>query len=290
MSQTKQSDTDSPALVFTDVQKQFGDFHALKGVSFSVKQGDFFALLGPNGAGKTTLINCLAGLTRRSSGDIFVLGEDPEKNPTFTKQVLGIVEQELTFDPFFTPMEILRLRRGLFGQKRNDEYLLWLLEKLNLSDKRDSAARALSGGMKRRLMIAKALAHEPEILVLDEPTAGVDVELRQNLWAFVRELRKEKNMTILLTTHYLEEAEQLASRVAILQKGEIIMCDETKKILKDQKRILEVETQDGKTERHTLDKDANLADILRTYKNLKDIRIQEPKLEDVFLEITRSHA
>lgn len=277
-----------PALKFNQVSKKYGDFSALKDISFEVKPGEFFALLGPNGAGKTTLINCLAGVTDRTSGDITVMGVDPAVDPMFTKMKLGIVEQELTFDPFFTPIEIMRIRRGLFGLKPGDKYLDWILEKLDLSDKRDSNARTLSGGMKRRLMIAKALAHDPEILILDEPTAGVDVKLRQNLYDFLEELRKEKNKTILLTTHYLEEAELLADRVAIQQDGEILVCDTTKNLLKGSARTLVIETCDGEEKRIEIKNDTlDLQKIVKDYPKIKNLRISEPKLEEVFLKFTK---
>lgn len=276
------------SLFFKDVQKNYGDFTALKSVSLDIKKGEFFALLGPNGAGKTTLINCLSGIVKRSGGSITVQGEDPEVNPEFTKMKLGIVEQELVFDPFFSPFETLKWRRGFFGLKPNNEYLLWLLEKLSLTDKKDTNSRRLSGGMKRRLMIAKALAHEPEILILDEPTAGVDIELRQNLWTFMAELRKEKNMTILLTTHYLEEAEQLADRIAILNQGEILICEEKEKLLAHHKRVLEVEHQDGTWEQFDIDPEKGLAAYEGILCKAKNLKIREPKLEEVFLEITKS--
>ena len=278
----------TPVLKFSNVHKKFGDFTALKDVSFEVQAGEFFALLGPNGAGKTTLINCLAGVTDRTSGQIEVMGVDPSVDPTFTKMKLGIVEQEITVDPFFTPIEIMRLRRGLFGLKPDDGYLEWILEKLDLTDKRDAKARSLSGGMKRRLMIAKALAHDPDILILDEPTAGVDVKLRQNLYDFIEELRREKNKTILLTTHYLEEAELLADRVAIQQTGEILVCDTTKNLLQKNKRTLVIETCEGAEERIEVANDSlDLQAIVKKYPKIKNFRIREPKLEEVFLEFTK---
>ncbi len=276
------------ALSFQNVEKKYGNFTALQSVSFAIKKGEFFALLGQNGAGKTTLINCLSGLTRRSGGEINVEGEDPEKNPNFTKNKLGIVSQEITFDPFFTPIEILRLQRGFYGKSENEEYLFWLLKKLSLLEKKDTRGRQLSGGMKRRLMIAKALVHEPEILILDEPTAGVDVELRQNLWHFMEELREKKGITILLTTHYLEEAEALADRIAILHQGEIVICDETKKILAGHKRILEIEKTDGEVTHFEINPGENIFQKISQCPSIKDIRIREPKLEEIFLEITKS--
>lgn len=220
------------ALQFQNVHKKFKDFAALEDITFDVEKGSFLALLGANGAGKTTLISCLSGLTKRDSGSILVDGLDPEKHPVETKMKLGIVEQELSFDPFFTPMEILKLRRGLFGLPQDNEYLEWLLKKLNLLDKKNAKVRSLSGGMKRRLMIAKAMAHDPEILILDEPTAGVDVELRQNLYAFLRELQSQKGKTIVLTTHYIEEAELLAKTIVIQDTGKTILVENKEKLIK----------------------------------------------------------
>jgi ABC-2 type transport system ATP-binding protein len=275
-------------LSFQNVGKKYGNFTALEDVSFDIQRGEFFALLGQNGAGKTTLINCLSGISNRTSGKISVAGEDPELHPESTKSKVGVVAQEIAFDPFFTPLEILRLQRGFFGKPKNEEYLLWLLKKLSLFDKKDVGGRQLSGGMKRRLMIAKALVHEPEILILDEPTAGVDVELRQNLWAFMRELRQEKNVTILLTTHYLEEAEALAERVAILHQGKIVVCDETKKILSRHKRILEIETKSGEKKSFEIGDGENMFEKISSCPDIRDIKIREPKLEDIFLEITSS--
>lgn len=276
-----------PTLKFENVQKSFGDFVALKNISFEVKKGEFFALLGPNGAGKTTLINCLNGISDRDNGTILVNGKDPQKDPVFTKKALGIVEQEITIDPFFTPMEILRLRRGLFGLRADDQYLEWILKKLSLTDKKNTRARALSGGMKRRLMIAKALAHDPEILILDEPTAGVDIQLRKDLYAFLQELREKKGKTILLTTHYLEEAELLADRVAIQRDGEIVICEETKKLLKSQKRVLELEEPDGTiTEIDESAAGFDLMKIVKKHPLVNNLRIKEPKLEDIFLKFT----
>lgn len=276
------------ALAFKHVQKSFGSLQALKNVSFSVKTGEFVALLGPNGAGKTTLINCLNGLTPRDGGRISVFGEDPEKNPLFTKMALGIVEQELVFDPFFTPLEMLRLRRGLFGLKPDEDYINWLLEKLSLGEKKHVRARQLSGGMKRRLMIAKALAHKPKILILDEPTAGVDVELRNALYDFLRELRAE-GLTIVLTTHYLEEAELLADRIAIQNLGETIVFEDKKKLLGRRKKTLHLVDCDGQAveiEEGTQG-NFNLQKIATQYPRACDLRVVEPKLEDIFLELTQ---
>jgi len=275
------------ALKFDHVTKSFGDLKALKGIDFEVEVGAFVALLGPNGAGKTTLINCLNGLTKRDGGEILVMGEDPEKNPLHTKMVLGIVEQELVFDPFFTCIEMLRMRRGLFGLKPNETYLNWLLDKLSLTDKRNTRGRQLSGGMKRRLMIAKALAHEPKILILDEPTAGVDVELRNSLYDFLGELRKE-GMTIVLTTHYIEEAQLLADKVAIQAAGETLVFETTKNLLGRKKKVLELTTENGEIVK--LEEGAkggfNLEKIAADYPRAQNLKVIEPKLEDIFLEFT----
>ncbi len=276
------------ALKFQEVKKKFDKLEALKHVSLEIQEGEFFALLGQNGAGKTTLINCLAGVTKRDSGDIEVLGKNIDANPTFAKTNVGIVAQEVAFDPFFGPAEILRMQRGMFGMRQNEEHLDWLLEKLSLKDKKDVRARQLSGGMRRRLMIAKALVHEPKILILDEPTAGVDVELRQSLWKFMEELRKKHGVTILLTTHYLEEAQTLADRIAIIHKGEVIVNEEKKKLLKRQKRIVEIETTGGKTEIFELEGEESPLTKLGQRSDIKDITIREPKLEDIFLDLTKA--
>ncbi|AZN37239.1 ABC transporter ATP-binding protein [Iodobacter ciconiae] len=212
------------AIVFDSVAKQFGDFHALKGVSFTIEQGDFFALLGPNGAGKTTLISALAGLSRPTSGRIEVMGFDVQKNYREARRAVGIVPQELVFDPFFTVRETLTFQSGYFGLRNNGDWIDEILANLGLTDKADTNMRALSGGMKRRVMVAQALVHRPPVIVLDEPTAGVDVELRKTLWDFIRRLNNDGH-TIVLTTHYLEEAETLCNRIAMLKKGELISLE-----------------------------------------------------------------
>ncbi len=219
-----------PAIVISSVSKQYGSFTALDDVSFQVEQGEFFALLGPNGAGKTTLISSMAGLTRQSAGNIRILGHDTVSDAYQARMKLGVVPQELVFDPFLSVRETLRFQSGYFGIARNDDWIDELLAKLGLADKADSNLRALSGGMKRRVMVAQALVHKPPVIVLDEPTAGVDVELRQSLWAFVRELNAAGH-TIVLTTHYLEEAEALCSRIAMLKKGRLIALEDKAKLL-----------------------------------------------------------
>lgn len=274
------------AISFQNVNKKFKNFEALQNISFDLNQGEFLALLGPNGAGKTTLINCLTGITKRSDGLILVNGRDPEKEPENTKIEIGVVEQELCFDPFFTPLEILKLRQGLFGIKEDLPYLLWILEELELLDKKDNDIHSLSGGMKRRLMIAKALAHKPQILVLDEPTAGVDIELRQKLYKFLKQLNTEKNISILLTTHYLEEAELLADRIVIQHQGKTLLTENKEKLLAQNKRTLLIEKENGDTEEIKISTTENIAEKIKSYSHIKNIKIQEPKLEEIFLHLT----
>ncbi|WP_024304479.1 ABC transporter ATP-binding protein [Pseudogulbenkiania sp. MAI-1] len=219
-----------PAIDISSVSRRFGQLQALDNVSFSVEPGEFFALLGPNGAGKTTLISAMAGLTRPDSGTIRIMGHDVVRDYKAARQSLGVVPQELVFDPFLTVRETLRFQSGYFGLTRNDAWLDELLFKLGLADKADANMRALSGGMKRRVMVAQALVHRPPVIVLDEPTAGVDVELRQSLWSFVQELNRAGH-TIVLTTHYLEEAEALCNRIAMLKKGRLVALEEKDKLL-----------------------------------------------------------
>jgi ABC-2 type transport system ATP-binding protein len=204
---------------------------ALAHVSFDIEQGEFFGLLGPNGAGKTTLISILAGLTRADSGHVFVHGSDVVGDYANARRKLGIVPQELVFDPFFTVREALRFQSGYFGIKHNDDWTDELLASLGLADKANANMRQLSGGMKRRVLVAQALVHKPQVIVLDEPTAGVDVELRQTLWQFIAKLNKQGS-TVLLATHYLEEAEALCSRIAKLKKGRVVALDSTSELLK----------------------------------------------------------
>ena len=199
-------------------------------VSFDVQEGEFFGLLGPNGAGKTSLISVLAGLNRPTQGRVSVLGHDVVSDYAQARKALGIVPQELVFDPFFSVREALRIQSGYFGVKGNDAWIDELLHHLGLSDKANANMRQLSGGMKRRVLVALALVHRPQVLVLDEPTAGVDVELRQTLWQFVADLNR-KGMTVLLTTHYLEEAEALCSRIAMLKQGELVALERTSDLL-----------------------------------------------------------
>jgi ABC-2 type transport system ATP-binding protein len=223
-----------PAVRFDQVSKTYtgarGSFRALDGVSFDVAQGEFFGLLGPNGAGKTTLISILAGLARASSGRVTVMGHDVVDDYVAARCALGIVPQELVFDPFFSVREALRIQSGYFGVKNNEAWITELLEALGLADKAKSNMRQLSGGMKRRVLVAQALVHRPPVIVLDEPTAGVDVALRQTLWHFIARLNREGH-TVLLTTHYLEEAEALCGRIAMLKQGRVVALDRTANLL-----------------------------------------------------------
>ena len=223
-----------PAISFQDVSKTYhsprGAVHALDHVGFDIAQGEFFGLLGPNGAGKTTLISILAGLARATSGRVRVLGHDVVGDYAAARRNLGIVPQELVFDPFFSVREALRIQSGYFGVRHNDDWIDELLASLGLADKADANMRQLSGGMKRRVLVAQALVHRPPVIVLDEPTAGVDVELRQTLWQFVDRLNKQGH-TVLLTTHYLEEAEALCGRIAMLKQGRVVALDRTSALL-----------------------------------------------------------
>ena len=228
-----------PAISFQSVCKTYPPprnqtgpgLKALDGVSFDIQQGEFFGLLGPNGAGKTSLISILAGLSRASAGRVLVHGSDVLLDYANARRKLGVVPQELVFDPFFTVREALRIQSGYFGIKHNDDWIDELLASLGLTDKASANMRQLSGGMKRRVLVAQALVHKPQVIVLDEPTAGVDVELRQTLWQFIAKLNKQGS-TVLLTTHYLEEAEALCSRIAMLKQGRVVALDSTSELLK----------------------------------------------------------
>jgi ABC-2 type transport system ATP-binding protein len=212
------------------IARRFGTVQALAGVDLVVREGEFFGLLGPNGAGKTTLISILAGLTRADSGTARILGHDVVADYRAARRALGVVPQELVFDPFFTVRETLRIQSGYFGLRHNGAWIDELLHHLDLATKADANMRSLSGGMKRRVLVGQALVHKPPVIVLDEPTAGVDVELRQTLWAFIRKLNRDGH-TIILTTHYLEEAEALCGRIAMLKAGRIVALDTTQNLL-----------------------------------------------------------
>ena len=220
-----------PAIQIEQVHKRFGSLIALNGIDLTIQQGEFFGLLGPNGAGKSTLINIMAGLLIPTQGKVSVMGHDVVNDYQAARMNLGVVPQELVFDPFFNVREMLRFQAGYFGRgKENDAWVDEVIENLGLTDKAHTNMRKLSGGMKRRALIAQALVHKPPVIVLDEPTAGVDVELRQSLWAFIKKLNRD-GQTIILTTHYLEEAETLCERVAMMKQGEIVALDTTANLL-----------------------------------------------------------
>ncbi len=220
-----------PAIRVRAVTKRYGVLTALAGVDLEIGQGEFFGLLGPNGAGKTTLISALAGLVRPDSGALEIMGHDVVSDYREARRNLGVVPQELVFDPFFSVRELLRIQSGYFGIRNNDDWIDEILARLDLSHKAGANMRTLSGGMKRRVLVAQALVHRPPVIVLDEPTAGVDVELRQGLWQFVRELNRDGH-TIVLTTHYLEEAETLCGRIAMLKAGKLVALDTTDNLLR----------------------------------------------------------
>ncbi len=294
----------SPAVRVREVHKRFGAVRALSGVSLEVRSGEFFGLLGPNGAGKTTLISALGGLTHVDSGSLEVEGHDVARDSFASRRALGIVPQEIVFDPFFTVRETLELQSGYFGLRRNRAWIDELLERLALGSKADANMRSLSGGMKRRVMVAQALVHRPPVIVLDEPTAGVDVELRQTLWTFVRGLN-EAGHTIVLTTHYLEEAQQLCSRIAMMKEGRIVALDSTARLLTEfSERVLRVKLEHGDlppalAARATRDPTGAwripIADLARVEEALAQLReagaaiasleVAEPELEEVFVKI-----
>ncbi len=220
-----------PVVEIRGVTKRFGGLVALERVDLEIRPGEIFALLGPNGAGKTTLISIVAGLLRASSGEVLVLGRDVVRDYRFTRRAVGLVPQEINFDPFFTVEETLRIQAGYFGVALTEARLDEILQALDLVGKRHANSRALSGGMKRRLLIGKALVHDPRVLFLDEPTAGVDVELRRSLWSYVRTLR-DRGTTVVLTTHYLEEAEELADRVGVIDRGRLVVVEEKKALMR----------------------------------------------------------
>ena len=299
------------AISFKNVKKFYGDLKAVDGISLKIKQGEFFGLLGPNGAGKSTMINMLAGLAKPSAGEISVMGFDVQRNYQEARHSLGIVPQELVFDPFFDVREMLRFQAGYFGKgKENDSWIDEIMERLDLSDKASTNMRKLSGGMKRRALIAQALVHKPPVIVLDEPTAGVDVELRQKLWEFIKDLNKEGH-TIILTTHYLEEAEELCNSVGMLSAGKIVAMDTTKNLLKkfatkNLKLKLRFDGEKKLPEKinhfpYQIEEDAyifklkKITDINEITEGLKnstieiiDMQTVDSDLEDVFLKLTNS--
>jgi ABC-2 type transport system ATP-binding protein len=294
------------AVSFEQVSKQFttprGTLHALRDVSFRIEEGEFFGLLGPNGAGKTTLIGILAGLARATSGRVLVHGHDVRQDYAYARRHLGIVPQELVFDPFFTVREALRIQSGYFGVRHNDAWIDELLASLGLADKANANMRQLSGGMKRRVLVAQALVHRPPVIVLDEPTAGVDVELRQTLWQFIAQLNRQGH-TVLLTTHYLEEAEALCHRIAMLKQGQIVALDRTANLLAGTaSTMLQFKTDQplppaladrarvtGRIVQLTAHDASEVETLLRLLREagvkVEDLEIGRADLEDVFIEI-----
>ncbi|MBN9410198.1 MAG: ABC transporter ATP-binding protein [Burkholderiales bacterium] len=298
-----------PAISFQSVSKVFssarGRLQALDRISFDVAEGEFFGLLGPNGAGKTTLISILAGLARASEGRVSVMGHDVQADYAAARRMLGVVPQELVFDPFFNVRETLRIQSGYFGVRNNDAWIDELLESLGLADKATANMRQLSGGMKRRVLVAQALVHKPPVIVLDEPTAGVDVELRQTLWQFVAKLNREGH-AVLLTTHYLEEAEALCNRVAMLKHGRVVALDRTSDLLSAASsnvlrfkidaplppalaaqarvtgRIVQLPAHDA------AEIEQYLAALREAGLRPEDVEIRKADLEDVFLDVMKA--
>jgi ABC-2 type transport system ATP-binding protein len=292
------------AVCLRGLEKHFPRVHALRGIDLDIEEGEFFALLGPNGAGKTTLISILAGLTRASAGSAAIMGFDVTAQYRAARRALGMVPQELVYDPFFTVRETLKLQSGYFGLRHNDAWIDELLVNLGLADKADTYTRQLSGGMKRRVLVAQALVHKPPVIVLDEPTAGVDVELRQSLWNFVRRLNQQGH-TIVLTTHYLDEAEMLCERVAMLQEGRIVALDRTANLLRagaERRLLLELDTPElpdflrprlkgREGARYVLDLPdyGDLEGILAQLRGagivIRDLALRQADLEEVFLKV-----
>jgi ABC-2 type transport system ATP-binding protein len=288
------------------LEKRFGTVQALAGVSLAVAPGEFFALLGPNGAGKTTLISTLGGLTRPDAGDAAIMGHDVTRDFRQARLAVGIVPQEVVFDPFFTVRETLEIQSGYFGLRSNRAWIDELLERLALAPKANANMRSLSGGMKRRVMVAQALVHRPPVIVLDEPTAGVDVELRQTLWAFVRSLNQSGH-TIVLTTHYLEEAQQLCTRIAMMRDGRIVALDSTARLLASfSERVLRVKLEGcdlpASLAARAVDEGGGwwrlpvsdvahvenaLARLRESGATVASLEVSEPELEEVFVKIMR---
>jgi ABC-2 type transport system ATP-binding protein len=296
----------TPAVDIVHVARRFGSIQALAGVDLVVEAGEFFGLLGPNGAGKTTLISILAGLTRADAGAARVLGHDVVEDYRSARRLLGVVPQELVFDPFFTVRETLEIQSGYFGIRDNDDWIDEILHHLDLTARAETNMRALSGGMKRRVLVGQALVHKPPVIVLDEPTAGVDVELRQSLWAFIRKLNRDGH-TIILTTHYLEEAEALCGRIAMLKAGKVVALDTKRNLLSSfagltvrltadmlpdawQSRV--VRQQEG-TYLLSLANYAELERLLAALREagatIAELSLQEADLEQVFLRIMARH-
>jgi len=305
----------TPIISISGLKKTYDNgFEALKGIDLDIQEGEILALLGPNGAGKTTLISAICGLVNPTAGTVTVAGYDIIKDYRKTRSLIGLVPQELTLGAFDRVANTVALSRGLFGKEPNDEYLTDLLKQLSLGDKMDSMVQQLSGGMKRRVLIAKALSHEPRVLFLDEPTAGVDVELRKDMWAIVERLRAS-GVTIILTTHYIEEAEEIADRVGIISGGELLVIDEKQALMqKLGKKQLVIELKNEVTElpeslaQYNLELSASGSILTYTYDTrqertgitsllqqlgetglvLKDINTRQSSLEDIFVDIVKA--
>jgi ABC-2 type transport system ATP-binding protein len=300
------------ALTLVGVRKSYGSVAALKGIDLNVRRGEFFGLLGPNGAGKSTLISIIAGLVRADSGSVSVLGRDTVRDWRAARRAIGVVPQELVFDPFFKVVDMLRIQAGYYGCGREvwpwiDEMLL----RLDLNSKRNVTMRALSGGMKRRVLIAQALVHKPPVVILDEPTAGVDVELRRTLWTFMRDLHS-KGTTVVLTTHYLEEAQEMCERIAIIDKGRVRVVETTEQLLNRHPfRFLSLKLGNGralpdslqplinsrkngsvelKLERDKHPIGSVFAALRSAGLDIEDVQTREPDLEDIFIDLTREGA
>ncbi len=294
----------SVAIRIQQVSKRFGSIQALDRIDLEVAQGEFFGLLGPNGAGKTTLISALAGLVRADTGSLSVMGHDVQSDYRAARRQLGVVPQELVFDPFFTVRESLRIQSGYFGIGDNEGWIDEILENLGLTSKANANMRMLSGGMKRRVLVAQALVHRPPVIVLDEPTAGVDVELRQTLWQFIRRLN-EAGHTVVLTTHYLEEAESLCTRIAMLKDGRVVALDTTPNLLRRfSAHSLRIRTNDAmpaELAREAADNggwwslpfdgfdevEPLLARIRAAGCGIDNLEIGKPDLEEVFVRVMR---
>ncbi|MYM69586.1 ATP-binding cassette domain-containing protein [Pseudoduganella sp. FT55W] len=296
------------AIQISNVEKRYKSLQALGGVSLTIEEGEFFGLLGPNGAGKTTLISIIAGLIRPDAGSVKIHGHDVVSDFRAARKALGVVPQELVFDPFFTVRETLRLQSGYFGLKNNDAWIDEVMHNLDLTNKADVNMRALSGGMKRRVLVAQALVHKPPVIVLDEPTAGVDVELRQTLWKFISRLNREGH-TVVLTTHYLEEAQAMCKRVAMLKLGKVVALDSMASLIRrisgsqlivnlthgdisDDLRHLVTHpeaTEHGKKYSLRINEYAEVEQILKRLREsgavIDEMQLQQADLEDIFLQI-----
>lgn len=297
-----------PAIEVKHVSKRFGNVRALSGIDLEIRAGEFFALLGPNGAGKTTLISIIAGLTLADSGSVSVMGHNVITQYRQARQSLGVVPQELVFDPFFTVREILLIQSGYYGIKHNGAWVDEIIERLDLTGKANANMRALSGGMKRRVLVAQALVHKPPVIILDEPTAGVDVELRQSLWDFIRQLNHNGH-TIVLTTHYLDEAETLCNRVAMLKEGKIVALDSAQNMIgklpagKSVRLRLLPDTLPAALQTLQLSHSGGMVELrIDTYAQVElilsalrvaqigilEMHLQQPDLEDVFVNMMRN--